>query len=394
MAWLAGIPLLIWVYLLAFRGGFWRTGPRLPTAPAPAAWPSVTVVVPARNEALVLGASLPTLLAQDYPGPLQVIVVDDRSTDDTAAVARQLGEDPAGRVAPLIVPGEELPPGWSGKLWAVAQGIRAAAPVAPDAASLGGGRLPEFFLLTDADIAHPRSSVRQLVAWAESARLDEVSLMARLRVQTGWERLLIPAFVYFFAELYPFRWVNHAARKTAAAAGGCVLVRRQALERAGGISSIRGAVIDDVALAKALKRSGSVIWLGLADEVRSVRPYLGLKDLWDMVARSAYTQLSFSPVLLLGTLVGLAVTFLGPVAALVGGLVGGSPVASVLGASSCLLMGLTYVPMIRYHRLGWWRVVGLPAVACLYGAMTVTSAWRHYRKGVAWKGRHYRAATE
>ena len=236
VVWLAGLPLLIWVYLLLFRGGFWRTGLRLPTAPEPTSWPAVTVVVPARNEALVLGASLPTLLAQDYPGPFRVILVDDHSADDTAAVARRLGEDPAGHVVPLVVPGEEPPPGWSGKLWAVAQGIRAASPAGPAAPALGGARSPEFLLLTDADIAHPRWSVRRLVAWAESARLDQVSLMARLRVQTGWERLLIPAFVYFFAELYPFRWVNDTGRKTAAAAGGCILVRRQALERAGGIS--------------------------------------------------------------------------------------------------------------------------------------------------------------
>jgi hopene-associated glycosyltransferase HpnB len=210
-------------------------------------------------------------------------------------------------------------------------------------------------------------------------------------VQTGWERLLIPAFVYFFAELYPFRWVNRRGRKTAAAAGGCILVRRQALERAGGISTIRSAVIDDVALAKALKRSGSAIWLGLADEVRSVRPYSGLTDLWDMVARSAYTQLSFSPFLLLGTLVGLTITFVGPVVAAVGGLIAGAPAITVVGAASFVLMELTYVPTVHYHRLGFWRAAGLPAVACLYGAMTVTSAWRHYREGVAWKGRRYGA---
>lgn len=391
--WLAAVPLVIWVYLLLFRGGFWRTGVRLPIVAAPASWPSVAVVVPARNEELVLGASLPTLIDQDYPGPLQVVLVDDRSTDETAEVARRLGAQPGGRVVPVVVVGEEPPPGWSGKLWAVDQGIRAVSSVGPAVEPPAGPPAPEFLLLTDADIAHPRSSVRQLVAWAEAARLDQVSLMARLRVHTGWERLLIPAFVYFFAELYPFRWVNRHGRKTAAAAGGCVLVRRQALERAGGISAIRGAVIDDVALAKALKGSGSVIWLGLADEVRSIRAYQGLGDLWDMVARSAYTQLGFSLVLLLGTLAGLAITFVGPVAAVVGGLAGGAPAVTLVGAVSLLAMELTYLPVIRYHRLGWWRVVGLPVAACLYGAVTVTSARRHYREGVAWKGRRYGAAT-
>ncbi len=385
---------MIWIYLLVFRGRFWRTGVRLPVAPDAASWPSVAVVVPARNEALVLGASLPTLLYQDYPGPLQVVLVDDRSTDETAEMARRLGAQPGGKVVPVVVAGAEPPPGWSGKLWAVAQGVAAVSSADPAVAAPCESPAPEFLLLTDADIAHPRSSVRQLVAWAEAARLDQVSLMARLRVQTGWERLLIPAFVYFFAELYPFGWVNRPGRRTAAAAGGCVLVRRQALERAGGISAIRGAVIDDVALAKALKASGSAIWLGLADEVHSVRPYPGLADLWDMVARSAYTQLGFSPVLLLGTLAGLAVTFLGPIAALVGGIVTTSPAVALVGAVSFLVMELTYVPTIRYHRLGWWRAAGLPVVACLYGAMTVTSAWRHHRKGVVWKGRLYGAGTD
>jgi len=394
VVWLAAIPLIIWVYVLLFRGGFWRTTVRLPVAVDPASWPSVAVVVPARNEALVLSETLPTLLVQDYPGSLRVVLVDDRSTDATAEVARRLGAQPDGLVVPVVVSGEEPPLGWSGKLWAVAQGIGSLSPAGPAEEPFLGCAAPEWFLLTDADIAHPRSSVRQLVAWAEAARLDQVSLMARLAVNTAWERLLIPAFVYFFAELYPFRWVNNHGRRTAAAAGGCVLVRRHALERAGGILAIHGEVIDDVALAKALKASGSAIWLGLADEVHSVRPYPGLADLWDMVARSAYTQLGFSLTLLLGTIAGLAVTFLGPVAVVVGGLVSTAPVMVLVGAASVLAMEVTYLPTIRYHDLGWWRAAGLPAAACLYGAMTVSSAWRHYRKGVAWKGRHYGVVTD
>lgn len=394
VVWLAAIPLLIWVYLLGFRGGFWLTGVRLPIVAEPSSWPSVAVVVPARDEESVLGVSLPTLLVQDYPGPMRVVVVDDRSTDGTAELARRLGEQPAARFVPLVLPGEEPPPGWSGKLWALAQGVRVVSSAGPGLTVPDGSPAPEFLLLTDADIAHPPSSLRRLVAWAESTRLDQVSLMARLRVDTGWERLLIPAFVYFFAELYPFRWVNRRGRKTAAAAGGCVLVRRHALERAGGISAIRGAVIDDVALAKALKASGSAVWIGLADEVRSVRPYDGLRDLWDMVARSAYTQLGFSVLLLMGTIAGLAVTFLGPIAAVIGGLVAGSPVVIVIGVAAVLAMELSYLPMMRYHHLGPWRAAGLPVAACLYGAMTVTSAQRHYRKGVAWKGRRYGALSE
>ena len=390
--WLAALPLIVWVYLLAFRGWFWCTGVRLPAAPDQPSWPSVGVVVPARNEELMLGASLPSLLAQDYPGPTRVVVVDDRSADATAEVTRRLGAQAGGRVVPEVVTGEEPPPGWSGKLWALAQGVSALSPASsPEEPT--GAPAPEFLLLTDADIAHPPSSLRRLVAFAEAAELDQVSLMARLRVDTGWERLLIPAFVYFFAQLYPFRWVNRPRRRTAAAAGGCVLVRLAALQRAGGIAAIRGAVIDDVALAKALKKSGSAIWIGLADEVRSVRPYEGLGDLWDMVARSAYTQLRFSSGLLLATVVGLAVTFVGPVAAVAGGVAARSPAVTVVGVLSLLVMELTYLPMIRYHRLRSWLVAGLPAAACLYGAMTVTSAWRHYRDGVTWKGRRYGATT-
>ena len=393
MVWLAAIPLLIWAYLLLFRGGFWLTGIRLPVVADPLSWPSVAVVVPARDEETVLAKSLPTLLVQDYPGPMQVVVVDDRSTDTTGELARRLGAEPSVRVVPVVLPGEEPPPGWSGKLWALAQGVGAVSSPGAGVTALEGSPAPEYLLLTDADIAHPPASLRRLVAWAESARVDQVSLMARLRVHTGWERLLIPAFVYFFAELYPFRWVNRQGRKTAAAAGGCVLVRRHALERAG-ISAIRGAVIDDVALAKALKASGSAIWIGLADEVCSVRPYPELADLWDMVARSAYTQLGFSVPLLMGTIAGLAVTFLGPIAAVIGGLVAGSPLVGLIGIAALLAMELSYLPMIRYHHLGSWRALGLPVAACMYGAMTVTSARRHYRTGVAWKGRRYGALTE
>jgi hopene-associated glycosyltransferase HpnB len=383
VSWLAAVPLTIWVYLLVLRASFWRTGVRLPLAADLSSWPAVVVLVPARNEADVLPMSLGSLLTQDYAGSLRVVLVDDQSTDHTAELTRTLAAE-AGRGVELeVLAGEEPPPGWAGKLWALSQGVSA----------VSSETGPEFLLFTDADISHPPSSVRQLVAWAETGRLDQVSLMARLKVDNGWERLLIPAFVYFFAELYPFARVNRADRKTAAAAGGCMLVRRQALEKAGGVSAIRGAVIDDVALARALKASGSTIWLGLADEVRSVRPYPALSDIWDMVARSAYTQLVFSPLLLFATLLGLAVTFVGPIAVSVVGLLSGSVLVFAVGAASWLIMTITYLPVIRYHGLGSWRALGLPLAALFYGAMTTTSAWRHYRKGVAWKGRHYGAVT-
>ncbi|MGH9076641.1 MAG: glycosyltransferase [Acidimicrobiales bacterium] len=394
VGWLALLPLLAWTWLLVGRGRFWRTDIRLRAAPPPPQWPAVAVVVPARDEADLLEVTLASLLDQDYPGPAHVVVVDDRSTDDTASAARALAG--AGRLDLTVVAGRDPPDGWTGKLWALHQGIARATgagdPWLPPPA--GAPPAPAYVLLTDADIAHPPDGLRRLVAWAEASHLDQVSLMARLSTASAWERLLVPAFVYFFAELYPFGQVNRQSSRTAAAAGGCILVRTAALERAGGVAAVRGAVIDDVALARALKRSGAALWLGLADDTTSVRPYPRLGDIWDMVARSAYTQLRHSPALLAGTVVGLAAVFVGPPAALVGGVVAGLPQVAALGASAWLVMALTYLPMLAYHRLAhprlaWWRALGLPAVAVLYVAMTLSSAWRHWRGGVAWKGRTY-----
>jgi hopene-associated glycosyltransferase HpnB len=264
-----------------------------------------------------------------------------------------------------------------GKLWALHQGIERATASGP----------PEWFLLTDADIEHPPDSLRRLVTAALAEQRDSVSLMARLRVVTRWERLIIPAFVYFFASLYPFKRVGRPGR-TAAAAGGCVLVRRTALEAAGGIAAVYDAVIDDVALARCLKRSGASIWLGLADDVRSVRPYPRLEDLWHMVARSAYTQLRRSLLLLIGTLIGLVLIYLGPLLALVLGLATGAGWMAAAGAVATAVMIATYVPMIRYYGLRWPWALTLPLAAAVYAAMTVDSARRHWRgRGVEWKGR-------
>ncbi|MHB8506961.1 MAG: glycosyltransferase, partial [Acidimicrobiales bacterium] len=274
------------------------------------------------------------------------------------------------------------PDGWAGKLWAVHQGVAHA--------TGGPSTPPEWILLTDADIEHAPHSLRRLVATAMADRRDAVSLMARLRVDTPWERLVVPAFVYFFAQLYPFRLVAGRGR-TAAAAGGCVLVRRGALEAAGGIAAVRSAVIDDVALARALKRSGARIWLGLADDVGSVRPYPRLADLWRMVARSAFTQLRYSAVLLALTVAGLALLYLAPVAAVVAGAVTGRPLVLAAGAVAWGVMAATYLPMVRYHRLGVAWALSLPAAAALYAGMTADSARRHWTgAGVEWKGRRYR----
>ncbi|MEU1146108.1 glycosyltransferase [Streptomyces sp. NPDC005863] len=378
VAWIAAGSLAAWLWLLVGQGFFWRTDVRLPPRRDPADWPPVCVVVPARDEAEVLPLSLPSLLAQNYPGRAEVFLVDDGSTDGTGELARALAERHGGLPLTVGSPGEP-PTGWTGKLWAVRHGI-----------GLARARDPEYLLLTDADIAHEPDSLRQLVAAARRGGYDLVSLMARLRVASGWERLVVPAFVYFFAQLYPFRWIGRKGSRTAAAAGGCVLLRTDAAERARIPDAIRQAVIDDVALARAVKRAGGHIWLGLAERVDSVRPYPRLADLWRMVSRSAYAQLRHQPLLLIGTVGGLALVYLAPPVTLFTGLAMGNTAAAVAGGLAWLVMTVTYLPMLRYYRQPLWLALSLPATAFLYLLMTVDSAVQHYRgRGAAWKGRTY-----
>jgi hopene-associated glycosyltransferase HpnB len=379
MVTVAGIALAAWLWLLAAQGGFWRTDVRLPRVERePAEWPSVAVVVPARDEAGVLPVSLVSLLAQEYPGRAGIVLVDDGSTDGTGELARALGERHGGLPLTVTSPGEP-PAGWTGKLWAVRHGMA----VAREQAA------PDFFLLTDADIAHRPQSLRTLAAAAVTADLDMVSQMARLRVRTGWERLIVPAFVYFFAQLYPFRRINRPGR-TAAAAGGCVLLRSTAADAAGVPEAIRQSVIDDVALARAVKRSGGRIWLGLAERVDSVRPYPDLGELWRMVSRSAYAQLRHNPAVLAGTVAGLALIYLVPPAAAIGGALAGAWPLAALGLSAWAVMAGTYLPMLRYYEQPPWLAPLLPYTAALYLLMTVDSAVQHYRgRGAAWKGRTY-----
>ncbi|MFH7597559.1 glycosyltransferase [Streptomyces racemochromogenes] len=373
--------LAAWLWLTLAQGMFWRTDVRLPPRTAPARWPSVAVVVPARDEAGVLPRSLPSLLAQDYPGPAGIVLVDDGSSDGTAALARRLAAEQPGLPLTVLTPSDP-PPGWTGKLWALRHGITHATRSAPDA--------PEYLLLTDADIAHEPDSLRELVSAASTAGLDLVSQMARLRVAGTWERLVVPAFVYFFAQLYPFRRINRPDARTAAAAGGCVLLRTEAAVRAGIPDSIRQAVIDDVALARAVQRSGGRIWLGLAERVDSVRPYPDLAGLWRMVSRSAYAQLRHRPALLAAAVAGLALVYLVPPAALSAGLATGRPAVGAAGALAWLLMAGTYLPMLRYYRQPAALAPLLPFTALLYLLMTVDSAVQHYRgRGAAWKGRTY-----
>ncbi|WP_280726971.1 glycosyltransferase [Kitasatospora sp. MAA4] len=383
LLWVSLLSVLCWVWLACFQGFFWRTDVRLPERLTPPAWPSVALVVPARDEAEVLPLSLPGLLAQRYPGSARVILVDDHSTDGTARVARELSAGTATGALPLTVSTPPpLPPGWTGKLWAVRHGVELAGDV-------------DYLLLTDADIAHGPETLAALVAAAETQHLDLVSQMARLRTETGWERLIVPAFVYFFAQLYPFRRSNRPGSRTAAAAGGCSLVRREALERAGGIAAIRGAVIDDVSLARAVKRSGGRTWLGLAEHtaalrVDSVRPYPGLGPLWRMVSRSAYAQLRHSLPLLVGTVLGLTLVYLVPPVAAITGLAAGDLPLLAAGAAGWALMAGTYLPMVRYYGRPAPAAALLPFTALLYLLMTVDSAVQHWRgRGAAWKGRTY-----
>ena len=374
---LAFAALLGWVWLAVFRGGFWLCDQRLAGDAATLdAWPEIVAVIPARDEAQTIARSIGSLIGQDYPGGLTVIVVDDESGDGTAEIAREA----SGRGGVDVVDGAPLEPGWAGKVWAMHQGLARAAELAPAA---------RYVLLTDADIDHGADSLRQLVARAESGTLDLVSLMVRLRCDRFWERWLIPAFVFFFQKLYPFPWVNRG--RAAAAAGGCMLVRRTALERIGGIDAIRDRVIDDCALAAEIAKGGR-IWLGLAETSRSIRGYDGLAGIWNMVARTAYVQLDHSLLLLAGTVAGMAFLYLLPPAALIAGGLTGDRSALAFGAAGWALMTALYLPMLQYCGLGSWRAILLPAVACLYSAMTVSSAVRHYRgRGAAWKGRSYGA---
>ncbi|MFF6783288.1 glycosyltransferase [Streptomyces sp. NPDC012510] len=378
IAWTAAGSFAAWLWLLLGQGFFWRTDVRLPPRRDVDDWPYVCVVVPARDEAAVLPESLPSLLAQDYPGRAEVFLVDDGSSDGTAELALDLAGRFGGLPLTVSSPGEP-PSGWTGKLWAVRHGM-----------ALARAHEPEFLLLTDADIAHRPDSLRALVAAARTGGFDLVSQMARLRAESVWERLVVPAFVYFFAQLYPFRRVGVRGSRTAAAAGGCVLLRAEAAERARIPDAIRQAVIDDVALATAVKRSGGHIWLGLAERVESVRPYPRLHDLWRMVSRSAYAQLLHNPLLLVGTVLGLALVYLVPPVALLTGPASGDLPATVLGGLAWLLMTATYVPMLRHYGQPLWLAPLLPFTAFLYLLMTVDSAVRHHRgHGAAWKGRTY-----
>ena len=357
--------LAIWLYLLLARGGFWRMRPD----PLPAALhtpaPSVTAVVPARNEADVVGRAMGSLAAQQYPGEFRMILVDDASQDGTASLALQAA--PQLRV----VTARPLPPGWTGKMWAVAEGVRAAD--------------GDYLLLTDADIVHPPEHLAGLVARAQEGGYDLVSYMVRLECRTLAEQALIPAFVFFFFLLYPPAWIRDPRRRTAGAAGGCILIRRSALERIGGVARISGELIDDCALARAVKASGGRVWLGLSYSAASIRRYRTFGEIGQMISRTAFTQLGYSVYILAGTVAGLALTYLTPPLLT---LAGPRSAASGLGALAWLLMTAAYWPSVRYATRYWFWAPLLPAAALFYMAATLHSAVAHWRgKGGMWKGR-------
>lgn len=367
MTWLTLLSLLIWCWLLTMHGQFWRAGPVLAAAMPTHDAPPVAIVVPARDEAPFIARTVRSLLAQNYPGALRITVVDDRSADGTGGIVRGLADDRL-----TVLEGDDRPTGWAGKLWALYQGVAASGQ-------------PEFFFLTDADIEHDPLHLASLVAMAERHDLDMVSEMVVLSCESWAERALIPAFVFYFQLLYPFAWVNDPLRGTAAAAGGSVLIRRRALLRIGGIESVRGALIDDVALAGAVKPGGG-IFLGHSVLARSIRPYPDLADIWRMIARSAYAQLHFSPLLLIGATLAMALVWLVPPLAV---LFGHGP-ARLLGLLTWVMFSAVYLPtLLRFRRSLLWAAL-LPLIALFYMAATIGSAVNHYHgPGVVWKGRAY-----
>lgn len=364
--------LAVWIYLIAARGDFWLASERGTHALPPPAWPVVVAVVPARDEAEGIGDTIGSLLRQNYGGDFSVVLVDDQSTDGTSELARHAAASAQAVDRLTVVTGTALPSGWTGKLWAMNQGV-----------SQASGRNPAYILFTDADIIYRPDALAQLVAQAEASKLVLTSWMVKLRCDELVERVFIPAFVFFFQMLYPFAWVNRRESTIAAAAGGCMLVRAETLRAAGGIDSIRGALIDDCALAKVLKRHGP-IQLTLTEEARSTRAYSEFEDVRQMISRSAYAQLRYSPLLLAGTVAGMALTYLAPV--LLALFAEGE--ARAIGLVTWAIMAVSFIPTLRFYRLSPIWAPLLPFIALGYMAFTLDSAYQHSQgRGGFWKGR-------
>ena len=385
------ITLGIWLHLFFGRGWFWRVG-RLDAdrepGEAPGEWPRVEAVVPARNEAETIGRAVVGLVKQDYPGAFSVVVVDDHSEDATASVAQQVAADSAAGERLSIVSASALAAGWTGKLWALKEGV--SSEDTTDSGAPGAGEqaatseVPTYYWFTDADVEHAPDTLRRLVARAERDRLDLASLMVLLQAKTLRERALIPAFLYFFLMLYPPKWIADEELGTAGAAGGCILLRREALARIGGLEAIRGEVIDDCALAKAVKLSGGKVWMGLTRKSTSLRAYGTFGEIRDLIARTAFTQLRYSAVLLAGTLAGMLLTYVVPLLLLSAH----DSTARLLGFAAWLLMSASFLSTVRFYRLSMVWALLLPLTAVFYTYATWLSAVRYWRgKGALWKGR-------
>jgi len=378
-AWLAAVA---WVGLVVARGQFWDARSDRLADPIPGGdAPDVHAIVPARNEGDVIGRTVAAVLEQQYPGRFNVTVVDDRSEDETANEVALAAVRSGAEHRLAIHRARPRPEGWSGKVWALAEGV--------DAARAAGAK-PTYWWFTDADVEHADDTLARLVATAHAERRDLVSLMVELHCTEPWEALLIPAFVFFFRMLYPFAWVNDPTRATAGAAGGCVLLSDELLTRIGGIARISGELIDDCSLASAVASEGGTLWLGLTSRSRSVRPYVGIEPIWSMVARTAYTQLNYSPLVLAGTVAGMVFLYVLPLTALGLGVAKRRPSLAVAGLVAYGVMSAAYAPTVRLYRQPWWRALTLPLAGLLYTAMTVDSGRRHWRgTGGTWKGRHF-----
>jgi len=366
-------PLAIWIYLFLARGNFWQLRED-DIQPQPLArWPRVVAVVPARNEAETVARTVSSLAKQDYPGEFHIIVVDDHSEDDTAALAQKAADESGASQLVKIHSAAPLAPGWTGKLWALNEGIQVAA-----------NPSVEFFWFTDADIEHAPDTLRRLVFRSQKDSLDLVSLMVLLQAKSFPERLLIPPFLYFFLMLYPPRWIADPKARTAGAAGGCILLRRTVLERIGGFAAIRSEVIDDCALARAVKKSGGKIWMGLTRASVSLRGYGTFTEIRNMIARTAFTQLHYSLFFLVVVLAGLFVTFLFPWFSFLSG----EDPAWFLASTAICLMTVTFGVTVRFYALPWPWALALPLAAVYYGYATCVSAVRYWLgRGGQWKGR-------
>lgn len=369
---IASIPFAIWIYLFFARGNFWQLREDQAEPHRLDHWPNVIAIVPARNEAETIAHSITSLAKQDYPGKFSVIVVDDHSNDGTANLARKAAEASGAAARIAVHSAQELPQGWTGKVWAMNEGVAAAEPT------------PEFFWFTDADIVHAPDTLRRLVIRAEKDSLDLASLMVLLQAKTFPERLLIPPFLYFFLMLYPALWIADPKARTAGAAGGCILLRRAALERIGGLAAIRAEVIDDCALARSVKRSGGKIWMGLTRSSVSLRRYGSFREIRDLIARTAFTQLRYSLLLLLATLAGLFVTYLLPWA-----LFFAFPGEAWWFVDTTIaLMAASFAVTVRFYGLSWPWALTLPIAALFYACATCVSAVRYwFGRGAQWKGR-------